>query len=153
MRILIPVDGTPECEAPIPVARELVSTLDADILLVRVVEVIDAFSPLRFDPDVLGMMENAAKYMSGLISRFDLPRDRTKYLVGRGENAADEIVRFVESQQIDLVVMASRCKGWLERLAQGSVYAAVLGSYACPVLGMPVAEVQEDLAATATIWR
>ena len=138
MRILIPVDGTPECETPIPMAQQLASELDAEIYLVRVVEVLDAFSSLRFDPDILRMMEDAARYLRELVSRFELPADRTRRLVGRGDDAAKEIITIAEAKGIDLIIMASHCKGRLQRLAQGSVYQGVLGSRVCPVLGVPL---------------
>jgi nucleotide-binding universal stress UspA family protein len=137
MRILIPVDGTDECESPIPVAEQLANALDAEIYLVRVVEVMDAFSPLRFDPDILQMMEDAARYLSALVSRFELPKDRTKCLVGRGDDAAKEIITIAEVKGIDLIIMGSRHKGWLQRLARGCVYCDVLDSEACPVLCLP----------------
>lgn len=139
MRILIPVDGTPECETPIPMAQQLASELDAEIYLVRVVEVLDAFSSLRFDPDILRMMEDAARYLRDLASRFELPADRTRRLVGRGDDPAKEIITIAEAKGIDLIFMASRHKGWLQRLARGCVYCDVLDSEAYPVMGVPLA--------------
>lgn len=138
MKILIPVDGSEECEASIPVAQKLANAVDAHIYLLRVVEVRDAFSPVRFDPDTLRMMEDAAKYLSGLVSRFELPKGRTTYLVGRSDDAAKEIIGMVEREGIDLIIMASHCKGVLQQLTRGSVYYGVLTSKACPVLGVPL---------------
>lgn len=159
MRVLIPVDGTPECETPIPMAQQLASELDAEIYLVRVVEVMDAFSSLRFDPDILRMMEDAARYLRDLAARFELPADRTRRLVGRGEDAAKEIITIAEAKGIDLIFMASRHKGWLQRLARGCVYCDVLDSEAYPVMGVPLpahgapvdtAQWQRSAAAAAT---
>jgi nucleotide-binding universal stress UspA family protein len=159
MRILVPVDGTPECEAPIPVAEQLANALDAEIYLVRVVEVMDAFSPLRFDPDILQMMEDAARYLGDVVSRFKLPADRTRRIVGRGDDAAKEIITIAEVKGIDLIIMGSRHKTWLQRLARGCVYCDVLDSEACPMLGVPalaqgaaidIAQWQRDHATVAT---
>jgi nucleotide-binding universal stress UspA family protein len=137
MKILIPVDGTPECEMAVPTARQMAGALDAEIYLVRVVEVLDAFSPVRFDPGILRMMEDAARYLHDLASRFELPADRTRRVVGRGDDAAKEIVTIAELKDIDLIIMASRHKGWLRRLARGCIYCDVLDSDACPVLCVP----------------
>ena len=138
MRILIPVDGRPECEMPIPIAQQLASAADAEIYLVRVVEVIDAFSPLRLDLDILRMMADAARYLRELTSRFELPADRTRCLVGRSDNAAKEIITVAQKNDIDLILMSSHCKGWLRQLTRGSVCSQVVRSRVCPVLSMPL---------------
>jgi nucleotide-binding universal stress UspA family protein len=139
MRILIPVDGRPECEKSIPVAQQLASTVDAEFCLVRVIEVMDAFSPLRFDPDIRRMLEDAARYLDDLVARYELPADRTQCLVGRNDNAAKEIITIAQNNSIDLIVMSSHCKGWLRRLTRGSVCREVVISMVCPVVSMPAA--------------
>jgi len=142
MRILVPVEGTPECEISIPLAQQLASELDAEICLVRVVVWIDALSGLKFDPDILRMMDDAARYLAEVESRFELPADRTRRLVSWSDNAAKEIVTIAENEDIDLIIMATHCKGWLQRLAQGSVYRDVVRSQVCPVLCAPLPHAQ-----------
>ncbi len=122
---------------PLPLAQQLVSELDAEIYLVRVVVWIDAFSGLRFDPDILRMIEDAKRYLVELASRFELPADRTVPIVPYGDNAAKEIITVVENEGIHLIIMTSRCKDWLQRLAQGSVYCDVVHSRVCPVCVCP----------------
>lgn len=137
MRILVPLDGTLESEAAIPVARRLAEALDAEICLLHVVEVLDAFSPLRFDPEIAQMMENRAIYLGELMPPHELPADRTVCRVEHSDDAAAEIVAVAEKEAVDLIVMATRCSSWLQRMARGSVYREVLGAEACPVLGIP----------------
>lgn len=60
MRILVPLDGTPESEAAIPFAKRVAEALDAEIGLLHVVEELDASRPPRFDQDILRMMEDRA---------------------------------------------------------------------------------------------
>lgn len=117
----------------------MASDLDAHIYLVRVVVWVDAFSGLRFDPDILRMIENAKIYLCELASRFELPPDRTVPLVRYGHNAAKEIITVAENEGIDLVILVSRCKGWFRRVAQGSVCSEVVRSRVCPVLCVPPA--------------
>jgi nucleotide-binding universal stress UspA family protein len=138
MRILIPVDGTPECEAPIPFARRVANEVEADMYLVRVVEVRNAVSPARIEPRTVQMMQDAEKYLGELASRFELPADHTRRVVSQSKDVAKEISKIAERESIDLIVMASHCKGWLQRLTKGSVYHGVLTSQACPVLSVPV---------------
>lgn len=138
MRILIPLDGTDECEMSIPFAQKVARGADAHIYLVQVVEVRGALSPGRFDAGTLRMMQDAERYLSELATRFELPAERTRRLVSRSDDVAKEISRVTEREGIDLIIMASHCKGWLQRLTQGSVYHGVLTSQACPVLSVPL---------------
>lgn len=111
--------------------------LDAEIYLARVVVWIEAFSGLRFDPDILRMIEDAKRYLGELASRFDLPVDRTVPIVRYSDNTAKQIITVAEDEDIDLIIMGGRCKGWLERLAKGSVYWGVVRSRVCPVCVVP----------------
>lgn len=142
MRILIPVDGRPECEMAIPLAQQLARGLDAETYLVRVVEVMDAFSPLRFEPDILRMGDDAARYLDDLVSRYKLAADRTRRVVSRSDNAAKEIITIARENSIDLIIMTSHCKGWLRRLTRGSVCGEVVRSRVCTVLSVHVARAQ-----------
>ncbi|UCH87619.1 MAG: universal stress protein [Dehalococcoidia bacterium] len=114
--------------------------LDAEIYLARVVVWIEAFSGLRFDPDILRMMEDAKRYLGELASRFDLPVDRTVPIVRYGDNTAKQIITVAEDEDIDLIIMGGRCKSWLQRLAKGSVYWGVVRSRVCPVCVVPFPE-------------
>ena len=106
----------------------------------RVVVWLDAFGPLRFDPDILRMIEDAKRYLGELTSRFDLPADRTVPIVRYGDNTAKQIIAVAEDEDIDLIIMGGRCKGWLKRLAKGSVYWGVVHSRVCPVCVFPFPE-------------
>jgi nucleotide-binding universal stress UspA family protein len=140
MRILIPMDGTQECEISIPLAQKLAGAFDAQICLARVVEVRNALSPVRFDPDTVRKMEEAERYLSEMASRFGLAPDHTRRVVSRSDDAAKEIISIAEREDIDLIVMATHCKGLLQRLTRGSVYQGVLQSKSCPVIGVPLPE-------------
>jgi len=153
MRILIPVDGTPECEKPIPLARQLGSAVDAEIYLLRVIEVPGGLSPLRSSHDIVRMMDDAVRYLSELTSRFELSEDRTRRVVREALNAVSEIITFAEIEGIDVIIMASHCRSWLGRLTQGSVCSEVIRSKVCPVLCVPLPGAQagrRQRAMTAT---
>ena len=49
-------------------------------------------------------------------------------------NPAEEIVRFAEDQQVDLIVIGSHGRTGAKRLVMGSVAEAVVRKAACPVL-------------------
>jgi nucleotide-binding universal stress UspA family protein len=138
MRILVPVDDKPECQNPISLARQLGSAVDAEICLLHVVEVIATFSTVSSESTILRMMDDAAKYLAELESRFELPADRTRHLVRRSDDVAKEIITVAEKEDIDLVIMTSHRRNWLQRLAQVSVYNEVIRSRVCPVLCVPL---------------
>ncbi|UCH86714.1 MAG: universal stress protein [Dehalococcoidia bacterium] len=142
MRILVPVEGTPECEEPISLAQQLASAADAEIYLLRVIEVPGGLSPFRSGHDITRMMDDAVRYLSELASRVELPEDRTRRVVREGLNVASEIITFAEIEGMDLIIMASHCRGWLGRLAQGSVCSEVMRSRVCPVLCVPLPRTQ-----------
>ena len=144
MRILVPVEGTLESEIPIPLAQQLASEVDAEIYLLRVAVWIDAFGGLRFDPDVLRMMDDAARYLDELASRFELPADRVRTLVSWSDSPAREIIAIAEKEGINLIIMSCRRKGWLRWLMRGCVYCDVVRSHVCPVLCVPPAGAHAD---------
>ena len=134
MRILIPVKGTPESEAPTVVAEQFGREFDAEIYLLRVVEWIDAFSGLRFDPDILRMMEDAARYVDKLASRLDLPADRVHALVSWSDNVASEIINVAQNEDIDLIVMGTHGRGAISHVLLGSTTEKVVRKAGCAVL-------------------
>jgi len=147
MRILVAVDGSTEGEVALPVAARVVDALNADIHLLQV---LGGFATVKghvhhepewtggIGPEVLAIMKKARTYLDELVSRYELPADRTRCLVGRNENTAKEIITIARNNGIDLIVMSSHCRGWLGELAQGSVCSEVVHSRACPVLCVPL---------------
>lgn len=148
MRILIPVDGSAECEASLPILAKWVGGLDADVYLLQV---IDGFAsttghvhhepewPGGIAAEVVGMMKKTRAYLDELVPRYELPADRTRCIVGRSENPAEEIITIAQNNGIDLIVISSHCRGWLGQLTQGSVCSEVIRSSVCPVLSVPLA--------------
>ena len=146
MRVLIAVDGSAECEVSLRVAARWVGVLNADIYLLQI---IDGFATPRghvhHEPEwaggiateVLAMMKKTRTYLDELVSRYELPSDRTQCLVGRSDNPANEIITMAESNGIDLIIMSSHCRSWLGQLTRGSVCSKVVRSRVCPVLCVP----------------
>jgi nucleotide-binding universal stress UspA family protein len=73
----------------------------------------------------------------------ELPRSVT--LVARVGDVAEEIVDVASSEGCDLIVMASKGKGWLTRTVAGSMSEAVAREAPCPVITIqPEMVVRED---------
>ena len=143
MRIMVPVDGTPECEEAVPVAARLAQGFGADVYLVRVVETIDAFSPLRREREIATMVEETRAYLRDLVYRWELPREQTQCLVTHTDCTAKEIIELAKASDIDLIVMATRGRKGLRRWAQGSVTDEVIRAKVCPVMVIPAVGAEE----------
>ena len=114
--ILVALDGSPEGEKGLPLARELAAKRNAKVILVR------AYSL----PPAMGV--EFAPYPADLLTT--LQSDAEEYLrqtVKEGESAvcvqstpAEGIAQAAEEFDVGLVVVAAHGRGWAARLALGS---------------------------------
>jgi nucleotide-binding universal stress UspA family protein len=91
-------------------------------------------SALRDTPVTLGKMgKTALNYLNKISQRLERKglQTRVNVLVG---NPAEEIVRFVEDQNADLVVMASRGKSGFSRWDMGHIAEKVIRATKVPVM-------------------
>ena len=136
VRILAPVDGTPESEAVVPVALKLMELYGGELMLVRLVEAIDAFGPYE-RADVVRMVEKNRAYLHDLVRRWELPVEQTQCLVNHTDNTAKEIIHIANATEASVIVMVSyRRKGPLGWL-RGSVCDDVVRARVCPVVVVP----------------
>jgi len=147
MRVLIAIDGSRECEWALPVAAKIVDAFSADVYLLQV---LTGFATTKghvhhepeweggIEGEILAMMKKARTYLDELVSRYELPAERTRCLVGRNESPPKEIIAVAKNNAIDLIVMTSHCRNWLGQLTQGSCCAEVVQSKVCPVMSVPV---------------
>jgi len=153
VRILIAVDGSAECESSLRNATKWISVLNADIYLLQVIDGFASANGQRVSrpkgmciasPIVLAMLKKARTYLDELVSRYELPADRTRCLVGQSDSAANEIITIAQNNDVDLIIMSSHCRSWLGQLTHGSVCSEVIHSKVCPVLCAPLAPAQAD---------
>lgn len=136
MRIMVPVDGTSESEEAIAVAARLAEDFSADVYLVRLVEVIDAFSPLRHEPDIATRVDETMAYLHDLARRENLP-EKTRCLVHQTDNVSKALIELAEARDIDLIVMTRHGRRGLQRWTQVSVWNRLVRAKVCPVLVVP----------------
>jgi len=84
-------------------------------------------------------MKKARTYLDELVSRYELPADRTRCLVGRSANAADEIITIAQNNGVDLIVMSGHRRSWLGQLSEDSACSEVVSPKDCAVLCVPLA--------------
>jgi nucleotide-binding universal stress UspA family protein len=138
-KILCPTDFSEPSYEAIKAASELASHFGAEMILLHVVP------PAPVSPEVMVAppatvpvsgqdMEALAKQsLEEMVGRVRSQGLRARYLVLRGE-AADEIVRAAEREEVELAAIATRGRTGLDRLFFGSVAEKVVRLAKCPVL-------------------
>ena len=136
VRILAPVDGTPEGEAVVPVAMKLMELYGGELMLVRLVEAIDAFGPYERS-DIVRMVEENRAYLHDLVQRWELPVEQTQCLVNHTDNTAKEIIHIANASEASVIVMVGHQRKGLLRWLRGSVCDDVVRARVCPVVVVP----------------
>jgi nucleotide-binding universal stress UspA family protein len=145
-RVLVTTDFSETSFVALPVAVEIASHFDADLLCVHVLPV-DTPTPWDIPPYAdfglasLPIPEYEAQVRQEVDRRLAMVAAkhaqgaRMRGLVGRGE-AAEEINRLATDEKVDLIVLATHgWTGW-RHLVFGSVAEKVLREAPCPVLSV-----------------
>ncbi len=123
MRILVPLDGSAVGEQALPVARWLSGKTGAGIDLVRVVQPPAMTSePMMgfYSVDLFTAMEDAANAYLTRIGASVKTREPVRTAVLTGPSA-DELIRYLQGNPAELVVMTSHGRAGVLRWALGSV--------------------------------
>jgi nucleotide-binding universal stress UspA family protein len=137
-RILVPLDGSSLAERALPYAEALAGLLGTAIHIVRVVDVaaFERFSAIGYAPMAAGELladedTRTASYLA------DVKRD----MEGRGFHVTTDRLRgqvvnelVAQTQEGDLIVMASHGRGGLTRVFLGSVAEGVMRRSTVPVM-------------------
>ncbi len=119
MKILVPLDGTPESESVLPWVRGLLSLPEARVRLLHV-------APPHSDPaGCEGSLGRAARRLEGA--------GAVESIVETGAPGA-VILRLAREDRADFIAMRTRCRQGIPRMHFGSVAAEVLQGARSPVL-------------------
>jgi nucleotide-binding universal stress UspA family protein len=150
-RILVPLDGSPVAEVALDHAVELTRRFESELMLLRVVSPFDAAlrpgsgplgpedeePPLRVDLDHDAAETSAAQeYLNALQQKLSLEGIMANVRVLEGEAVA-QILSYVESAGISLIVMSTHGRGGLKRLPFGSVASSILRQSTIPLHIVP----------------
>ncbi|WP_081886746.1 universal stress protein [Thermorudis peleae] len=142
-RILVPLDGTPDAEAALPVAWALAEQVGARVQLVRVVPTLETVSvreraPVVFLPATSGaLLDLEARDANDYLVR--LLASRPAGVVAEGVVRRGDVIAELAaaSRDADLVVMSTHGKAGLEGWLSGSVAARLLERLEAPLLLIP----------------
>ncbi len=141
-RILCPTDFSEPAFTALKRAEELARHFAAELIVAHVIPPVpsphsfpDPQASFNFDVPLYQqeLALHAERMVKELVSHQVAPEVRTRDLVTTGE-AASEILRIVQEEHVDLIVIASHgLTGW-RRLVHGSVAEKVVRQATCPVL-------------------
>ena len=146
-KILVPLDGSMRAEAVLRHVEDLVLRPGGRVLLLRVVDlgapigaVEAAYAGLR-RREMEQATREARGYLQGLQGQFREKGIETSVLVAYG-GAVDAILDTAESEDVDLIAIASHGRSGLARMVYGSVAAGLLQRARRPLLFIPAREGQ-----------
>lgn len=135
-RMLIPLDGSELAEAVFPYAKEFAARLDLDLILLHTYSPEEAeFAPMRraYLDQVCEIVKREAEEVR---QKLGVPPG-VKAIDARCEmaegHAADEILRYAEENDVNLILMATHGRSGIKRWAMGSVAEKVLSASKVPV--------------------
>jgi nucleotide-binding universal stress UspA family protein len=158
--ILAPVDFSDPSRAALDTAADMASQFGAELLVAYVVPAIPdlpaGVSILKEGQYDEKLTDLSAQRLSELASALATGRKDLKVRteVGVANDVGMELIRMAESNQVDLIIIATHgMTGW-RRLAFGSVAEKVVKEASCPVLVLRAnagtAENKEEAASSAT---
>jgi nucleotide-binding universal stress UspA family protein len=130
-KILVPIDFSEPSDAALLYARKLAQAFGAELHVLHVME--NQYLRATFNSTAAvetGMTNRVAECLS--------PEDRTTLravsAVRMSDEPHDEIIRYAEDEDIDLIVMGTHGRGGVAHLLMGSVAEKVVRGAGCPVL-------------------
>ena len=134
-RILVTLDQSELAERALPHAIALAQAFGAELHLVSVVPVLDpeAMRAAGVAVDWQGQLDLAREYMGGVRKQLIAAGVETEWDVCQG-NIAEEILRYCEQQECDIIVMSTHGRSGLGRWVYGSIADRVLRHANVPVL-------------------
>ena len=125
--ILVPIDGTAESNAALPLARTLARATGASIALLRVLQPTDPTS----GRDAFTLATNTMKRIADELRGVDVP---VETVVREGDDVANGIVQQSRAPGADLIIMRTHGRVGFQRAVLGSVTQHVLAESGVPVM-------------------
>ncbi len=148
-KILVPLDGSELSESALTHVIDITPDFHAvEVVLIRVRE------PL--DPNVIGTLDakvaveldeayrdEAARYLDKVVETLKEKGIAAKTEVLSG-NPAEEIIKYSQKNDIDLIIMSTRGRSGISRLVFGSVAEKVIRNSTVPVLIKPPRQIKAE---------
>ncbi len=135
-RILVPLDGSPLAEHAVPYAVAQAERFGAEMILMRVLEPLRGTTGVssRLIESVETRLEDVAlQYLEAVAADIEAQGLDVRMVVVRGR-PHEEIVRFAEDNQVDLIVICPHGQSGFSRWLMGTVADHVMRGATVPVL-------------------
>ena len=133
-RILVPLDGSPEANVALPLARAIAQPSGASIVLLHVLDRPWPELPGNEDEfEAQARLDEARRQLERVAEELRGSGLRVESVPTRG-HVADAILEHIRVEEADLVVMCTHGRAGLERVALGSVTERVLKDSQVPLL-------------------
>ena len=134
-KILVTLDQSDLAERALPHAVNIARAFESTVHLVSVVAVVDgeATGEVGVSVDWQARVDRARDYMGGIRRRILGEGVEAEWDVCRGD-VAEEILRYSQQQECDLIVMCTHGRSGLGRWVYGSVADRILRHAEAPVL-------------------
>ena len=135
-RILLALDGSPLAEQALPHAIAHAERFEGELVLLRVLEPLrlrSGLSPVAIERTEERTRRLVQEYLESIAARVEEQGVPVRAVTVDGRSH-QEIIRFAESNQIDLIVISSRGASGLSRWLMGSVADRVVRGARMPVL-------------------
>ena len=149
--VMVPLDGSREALAALPVALGAARALDAPVTLVRAVHaprtaLTGRAHPLGVADVARGMHDDADAELRALAERAAADGVAVDAVVLDGNDAAQLLLRYAEERGAALIVMTTRAAGAVGRMLLGSVADRVMRAFVGPVILVPPAAAADRAA-------
>lgn len=140
-KILFPVDLAENFEALLPWVSTFVHKFDATLYVLFVTQDLKSFTSFYVPHANLGSLQEEAvkaaeQKMAAAVQQYfqDIKKVEPRVLTG---SPAEAILEFAKQQGIDLIIMGTHGRKFLEQAIFGSVMRKVAQGAPCPVLAIP----------------
>lgn len=134
-KVLVALDGSEESELSLPYAGAVGLRFNSELLLLSVPDDLESSSQL----------ESLRQYLANVASTFeDLKLQAETVVVG--SDPGYTILEVAETEEIDLIMLATHGRGDRERFMVGSVADTVISHTQCPVFLVPIPSDAEEVS-------
>jgi universal stress protein A len=131
--VLVPIDFSDVSEAALAYARTLARTFGARLHVLHVMEN-DFLRPMASNPHT--HTEAISRQVSDKLTDEDRDLLRAVAVLSKSDAPAEEIVKYANAEEIDLIVMGTHGRKGVAHLFVGSVAEHVVRAAPCPVLAV-----------------
>jgi len=136
-KILAPLDGSPESEASLPYIKEAAQKLNAEVTFLQILKT-NAVTFQNMEmivKDLDAARKEMNNYLEKHVQDFQQSGINAKYeIIESWEDPAQEINRYTEFNQMDLIIMATHGWSGVRRWVMGSVANKVLREGNTPLM-------------------